>query len=584
MPPKRTLSPSPGLTKKLKLTDNFEEYYRPDPRYYPNPITWKQANVFNTGKRPKPIDLLNQGIEKSQKVDSKVGIDTVVHWFRSDLRISDNVGLFHAVKKLQEQQKKSSGHDAPRLVALYTINEHDFRAHLDSGWKLQFALDAVNSLKNELRKLNVALVVRVFETKDPLLSRSLQYAKWFKDQCVGLARNANDAVFVTANAQYETDELYRDVKILGLNDSQFHFQVHHDQCTVIPGALTSGKGTQYTVFTPWYKKWVEYLKTHQKSGKDAVATFSFDTSKPINVDLEELESYDYTLSDEFLSYLPNQPLDVPEATEKQAHEVLRQFFHTKKAHEYNEKKDFVALSSTSRLSCYITSGVISTRAVVNYCYHENGNSLMRKDIKQNNSVENFAKEVAWRDFYKHIMCNWPYISMDLAFKFETMDIKWENDTEKFHKWCSGETGLPIVDAIMRKLLHTGYISNRCRMITASFLSKNLLVDWRWGERWFRKHLIDADLASNSGGWGFSSSTGVDCQPYFRIFNMKLQSEKYDPKGVFIKEWIPELKDVDNLKILREGISNAQMANGYSQPIVDLKESRERALEAFREAM
>ncbi|SCU89124.1 LAFA_0E16270g1_1 [Lachancea sp. 'fantastica'] len=583
MPPKRTLSPPPSLTKKLKLSENFEEYYNPDPRYYPNPITWKRANVFNTGKRPKPIDLLNQGIEKSQKLDSKTSFDTVVHWFRSDLRLSDNVGLYNAVKQLEEQRKKSKNKNA-RLVALYSINEHDFRAHLDCGWKLQFALDAVNSLKEELRKLNVALVVRVFEAKDPLLSRSLQFAKWLKNECVGLARNTNDAVFVTANAQYETDELYRDVNILGLNDSRFHFQVYHDQCTVIPGALTSGKGTQYTVFTPWYKKWVEYLKTHQESQKDAVETFSFDTKDSLNAELDEPESYNYKLPDEFLAYLPNLPLDVPEATEKKAHEVLKEFFNSKKAQSYNENKDILALNSTSRLSCYITSGVISTRAVVNYCYHDNGNSLMRRDIKQNNSVENFAKEVAWRDFYKHIMCNWPYVSMDLAFKFETMDIKWENDEEKFRKWCLGETGLPIVDAVMRKLLHTGYISNRCRMIAASFLSKNLLVDWRWGERWFRKHLIDADLASNSGGWGFSSSTGVDCQPYFRIFNMKLQCEKYDPKGDFVKQWIPELKDVDNAKILREGISNAQTANGYSQPIVDLKESRERALEAFREAM
>ncbi|SCV02659.1 LAME_0H03862g1_1 [Lachancea meyersii CBS 8951] len=583
MPTKRSISPPPSLTKKLKVSDNFEEYYKPDPRYYPNPITWKQANAFNTGKRPKPIDLLNNHI-KSQKLDSKTSIDTVVHWFRTDLRLGDSAGLFHAVKQLQAAQNKSNK-DA-RLMALYIINEHDFRAHLDSGWKLRFALDALESLRESLRKLNVPLIVRLFEPKEALLSRSSEFATWFKDLCLGLVNKKSSksgAVLVTANAQYETDELYRDVNIFGHCDSQFHFQVYHDQCTVVPGALTTGKGSQYTVFTPWYKKWVEYLKTNQ-SGKDAVATFSFDTSKPLNADLEALESCDYVLPEEFVSYLPNEHLDIPPATEQDAHEVLEHFFKSKKVHDYNEKKDILNLDNTSHLSCYITSGLISTRAVVNRGYHENGNSLMHKDIKQNNSVENFAKEVAWRDFYKHIMCNWPYTSMDVAFKFETMDIKWENDPEKFRKWCVGETGLPIVDAIQRKLLYTGYISNRCRMITASFLSKNLLVDWRWGERWFRKHLLDADLASNSGGWGFSSSTGVDCQPYFRVFNMKLQSEKYDPKGAFVREWVPELKDIDNIKILREGISNATKANGYSQPIVDLKDSREKALEAFREAM
>ena len=241
-------------------------------------------------------------------------------------------------------------------------------------------------------------------------------------------------------------------------------------------------------------------------------------------------------------------------------------------------------SSTSHLSCYITSGLISTRAVVNRGFHENGDSLMRKDIRQNNSMENFIKEVAWRDFYKHVACNWPYMSMEIAIKFETMDIKWVNDEEMFRKWCMGETGLPIVDAIMRKLLYTGYINNRSRMIVASFLSKNLLVDWRWGERWFRKHLMDADLTSNSGGWGFCSSTGIDAQPYFRIFNMKLQSEKYDPKGAFVKEWIPELRNINDVKILREGLANQPSVNGYPKPIVDLKESREKALETYREAI
>lgn len=198
---------------------------------------------------------------------------------------------------------------------------------------------------------------------------------------------------------------------------------------------------------------------------------------------------------------------------------------------------------------------------------------MNKDIKKNNSLETFIKEVAWRDFYKHAISYWPFLSMDLPFKFETLNIKWENDVFLFEKWCYGETGIPIVDAIMLKMLKTGYINNRSRMITASFLAKNLLIDWRWGERWFRKHLIDYDTASNVGGWGFCASTGIDCQPYFRVFNMKLQSEKYDPEGKFIRHWLEnDENDSDNV---HEPKPNA---------IVDLRDSRERVLERFREVM
>ncbi|SCU98333.1 LADA_0H12288g1_1 [Lachancea dasiensis] len=578
MPPKRSsLSPPPGLSKKLKLSDNFEEYYRPDPRYYPNPISWKQANAFNNGKRPKPITLLNERI-KNQKLNGQTNVSTVIHWFRTDLRVEDNIGLSKAIEQLSAAKKHNKN---AQLVALYTINEHDFRAHLESGWKLKFALEALSSLRKSLSKINVALVFRHFEPKDALLSRSSQFADWFKTQCMSLSSNEGE-ILVTSNAQYETDELYRDLKVFDKTDSKFHYQVFHDQCTVEPGVLTTGKGSQYTVFTPWYKKWVEYLHSHQ-DGKDVVSTVEIDMNKPVNEKLEKYESHSYSLSKEFLEYLPIEDLGLPEATEKEAHRTLQEFFNAR-ASKYNEEKDILALDSTSHLSCYITSGLISTRTVVNFGYHANGDSLMRRDIKQNNSMENFVKEVAWRDFYKHVMCNWPYTSMDIAFKFETMDIKWDNDVEQFRKWCVGETGLPIVDAIMRKLLQTGYISNRCRMIVASFLSKNLLVDWRWGERWFRKHLIDADLASNSGGWGFCSSTGVDSQPYFRIFNMKLQTERYDPQGDFVKSWIPELEKVDDVKILREGAVNGTDIEGYCAPIVDLKESRERALEAFREGM
>ncbi|SCV04243.1 LAMI_0H14554g1_1 [Lachancea mirantina] len=576
---KRSASPVAETAKKLKISESFEEYYRPDPTYYPHPISWKKANEFNNGKRRKPCDLLDDYI-KSQKVSNSAEISTVLHWFRMDHRLQDNTAFSAAVEKFRQLRKK---HSDTRFVAVYTVNEHDWKAHLDSAWKLVFLREAVNSLRSSLQEIDVPLVIKNFHPKNPVLSNSHEFATWFKALCGEIC--GDNGVLVTANAQYETDELYRDLKIAGMTDEKFHFQVFHDQCVVQPGVLTTGKGSQYTVFTPWYKRWVKYLEEEQRGSKDIVKVNKIDVKEKVNDSVEALKALDsdeFKLAEEFTSYLPVKNIQIPTASEEAAHDLLESFIEKGKLKEYNEKKDILGLDSTSNLSCYITNGLMSTRAIVNRCFHENG-ALMHGDIRQNNSIENFIKEVAWRDFYRHVNCNWPYLSMEVAFKFETMEIKWENDQETFRKWCLGMTGFPIVDAIMRRLLHTGYINNRSRMIVASFLAKNLLIDWRWGERWFRKHLIDGDLASNSGGWGFCSSTGVDAQPFFRIFNMALQSQKYDPEGVFIKKWLPELKDVKEVKTLHESSLNRSKC-GYPERIVDLKDSRERALAAFREVV
>jgi deoxyribodipyrimidine photo-lyase len=178
--------------------------------------------------------------------------------------------------------------------------------------------------------------------------------------------------------------------------------------------------------------------------------------------------------------------------------------------------------------------------------------------------------------------------MNKPFKLEYTNIAWEYDDDHFAAWCSGKTGYPIVDAAMRQLNHCGWVHNRCRMIVASFLAKHLLLDWRMGERYFMEHLVDGDFASNNGGWGFSSSTGVDPQPYFRIFNPLLQSEKFDPEGEYIRTWIPELRGVDDNKAIHDpygrGMATAAREKGYPEPIVDHKESRDRCLARYKEGL
>ncbi len=180
--------------------------------------------------------------------------------------------------------------------------------------------------------------------------------------------------------------------------------------------------------------------------------------------------------------------------------------------------------------------------------------------------------------------------MNKSFKPEYTNIKWEYNTDHFKAWTEGKTGYPIVDAAMRQLNHTGYMHNRCRMIVASFLAKDLLLDWRMGERYFMEHLIDGDFASNNGGWGFSSSTGVDPQPYFRIFNPLLQSEKFDPEGEYIKKWVPELRDLRGGKKgavhdpYARGAESVAKKNGYPKPVVEHKFARDRALARYKEGL
>ncbi|EJS41560.1 phr1p [Saccharomyces arboricola H-6] len=559
-------SSSKGNVYKRSRPDiehDFEQYHSVNKKYYPNPITRKGANQFNNMSRAKPIEILEELLRKHKT--SLQDASTVIHWFRNDLRSSDNVGFYKSVKLFQQLKQRDA---SAKLYAIYIINEDDWRAHMDSGWKLKFIIEALKSLQESLAELHVPLLVWEFHTLEGALSNSKKFVEFFIEKCISLS--SGKPMIISANIEYQTDELYRDIRLLEQEDQRLQLNFYHDSCIVAPGLLTTDKGTRYSVFTPWYKKWVLYLSRHRKSGSEICQLHKIEPLK-YNESFK-LEPFQYSLPEEFVQYIPKLKWCLPDVSEAAALSRLKDFLKTK-SFKYNNEKDTLCLGGTSNLSVYITTGVISTRVVVNEASHTCNGQIMSKTLKDNSSIQNFIKEVAWRDFYRHCMCNWPYTSMGIPYRLDTLDIKWENDPVTFERWCIGNTGIPIVDAIMRKLLYTGYINNRSRMITASFLSKNLLIDWRWGERWFMKHLIDGDPSSNTGGWGFCSSTGIDAQPYFRVFNMDIQTKKYDPKMIFINEWVPELRHSEN-----------QRPINYPEPLVDLKHSRERALEVYKDAM
>ncbi|RAL04162.1 deoxyribodipyrimidine photo-lyase PHR1 [Aspergillus ibericus CBS 121593] len=264
------------------------------------------------------------------------------------------------------------------------------------------------------------------------------------------------------------------------------------------------------------------------------------------------------------------------------HEALRRLevFLEEKAKEYDDLRNMLSGRNTSVLSPYFASGALSARTAVVQAQKANKGQLDRNQ----SGYMSWISEVAWRDFYKHVLVHWPFICMNKCFKPEFTDLEWSYNQGHFKAWSEGKTGFPIVDAAMRQLNHAAWMHNRTRMVVSSFLSKDLLVDWRRGERYFMEHLIDGDFASNHGGWGFGSSTGVDPQPYFRIFNPLRQSERFDPDGEYIRHWVPELRDVEGAAIhdpYGRGAEDVAEKNGYPRPIIDHSESRDRALQNYK---
>uniref|UniRef100_A0A914YFD0 Cryptochrome-1 n=1 Tax=Panagrolaimus superbus TaxID=310955 RepID=A0A914YFD0_9BILA len=253
-----------------------------------------------------------------------------------------------------------------------------------------------------------------------------------------------------------------------------------------------------------------------------------------------------------------------------------------KGDNYKKTRDFPYLSDgTSRLSPYLAIGSISAKYLMVKARAANNNKLS----SGSEGITTYINELCWRDFYRNILVAFPHVSKNRPFKRETEKLEWNESPENFDRWCNGKTGFPIVDAAMMQMNTTGWMHNRLRMITAMFLTKDLLINWRMGESYFMSKLIDGDLAANNGGWQWSASTGTDSQPYFRIFNPLLQSQKFDPDGTFIRKWIPELSNIKDKKIIHEPSKHLSAKEfsklSYPKPICDHAASRIKTIAAFK---
>jgi deoxyribodipyrimidine photo-lyase len=456
---------------------------------------------------------------------------------------------------------------------VYIVSPQDYQAHATSAVRVDFELRTLAVMKEDLAELNIPLYVKTVEDRKAVPGHLME--KW----------KAWGAKHVFCNIEYEVDELRREVKLVkSCLKEGISFTAVHDDVVVPPETLVSGAGKQYSVYSPWFKAWVRYVHEHPHvlnaspppASNDETAKQKFNEifsallpTAPPNKLLSDEEK------DRFLHLWPS--------GEHEAHARLARFLQ-EKVTKYKDTRNLPAARSTSSISHHLSCGTLAARTAIRAA--RDANTAKRLDAG-NPGVMTYISEIAWRDFYKHVLAHWPFVCMNKPFKYEYTNIEWEYNDEHFAAWKEGRTGFPIVDAAMRQLNEMGYMHNRCRMITASFLAKDLLLDWRMGERYFMERLIDGDFASNNGGWGFSASTGVDPQPYFRIFNPLLQSEKFDAEGEYIRRWVPELREVVGKAIHDphgRGATKQVEKAGYPRPIVDHKQCRERALARYKEGL
>ncbi|KAF1351179.1 putative Deoxyribodipyrimidine photo-lyase [Delphinella strobiligena] len=534
--------------------------------FYPPEMSNERYAKYNNGQLPRPMDVLEETMKESAESRLKIAVGkSVVHWFKRDLRTVDNRALSLASKKAKEK-------NVP-LICLFIVSPQDYQAHLTSAPRVDFELRTLEILKADLAERDIPLFVTTFEDRNTIPARILEL-------CQELG-----AHHVFCNIEYEVDELRREDKLTKMClEAGIDFTAVHDDVIVTPGALYSGAGQQYSVYSPWYRAWVAHIHKHRELLDECQAPTQnpstarekykalFDQPMPPTPDNKKLTADEKA---RFTSLWP--------AGEHEAHARLQKFV-SQRISKYNDLRSFPAANNTGVLSVHFSVGTLAARSAVRTALACNSSPHLDAG---NTGIKTWISEVAWRDFYKHVLAHWPHVCMHKPFKYEYSQIRWERNASHFRKWCQGQTGFPIVDAAMRQLKHMGYMHNRCRMIVASFLAKDLLLDWRLGERFFMESLIDGDFASNSGGWGFSASCGVDPQPYFRIFNPLLQSEKFDADGEYIRKWVPELRGVRDKAVhdpYGMGEGRAAEKAGYPRPVVVHRESRERCLARYKEGI
>ncbi|WP_118972259.1 cryptochrome/photolyase family protein [Taibaiella koreensis] len=428
---------------------------------------------------------------------------TAVFWFRRDLRLDDNAGLYHALK----------GDLSVLPIFIFdTAILDELEEKADK--RVVFIHEQILALDRQLQKWGSAM--QVFHGTPVEAFQELI--------------KAHDIAAVYTNRDYEPYATQRDSTIAGLLKKEgISFHTFKDQVIFDRSEVVKDDGTSYTVFTPYSKKWLARLEDdHLKPYPIQKYKHNFFPSKKTVI--PSLKQLGFVAGKEpFPSSTPDEAL----------------------IRHYDKTRDIPTIEGTTRLGIHLRFGTISIRVLASHARQWN---------------DTFLKELIWREFFMMILWHFPRV-VNTAFREEYDRIVWRNKETEFERWCRGQTGYPIVDAGMRQLNATGFMHNRVRMVAASFLTKHLLIDWRWGEAYFAQKLLDYDLAANNGNWQWSAGCGCDAAPYFRIFNPQRQTEKFDPDGKYLAQWVPEWG-----------------SDAYPEPMVDHATARDRCLAAYKKAL
>ena len=464
--------------------------------------------------------------------------NTALVWLRRDLRLTDHAALYHASQ------------NATRIVLVFVFDREILATLPAQDRRVAFIWASLATLKQQLEILGSSLVVRYGQASAIIPQLAIEF----------------NAAAVYCNRDYEPQALHRDALVAEqLRTSGRYWHSYKDQVIFECQEVLNQTGKPYRVFTPYKNAWLKQLTA--------------------------LHLQPYIIREHVYARLPAQRMpSLAELGFKSAHApdlnvapgengALQSWadFITR-IERYRDTRDFPALQGTSGLSVHLRFGTLSIRKLACYAYYHDSAG-----------AQTWLTELIWREFYQQVLCHHPQLAQGHTYQTELNDLVWPNPAGHFDAWCQARTGYPIIDAALRQLNQTGYMHNRLRMISASFLVKDLHVDWRWGEAYFASRLLDFDFAANNGGWQWSASTGCDAQPWFRIFNPITQSAKFDPDGKFIKRYLPELAAIPashihapwQLGAAQQQACQVRIGLDYPAPLVDHAAARAVTLALFK---
>ena len=469
-------------------------------------------------------------------------------WFRRDLRVDDNAALWRALRTCRE------------VVCVFVFDTAILDSLPEADRRVEFIRESLVELDADLRTLGGGLIVRhaLAEEEIPELAHAL------------------DVQAVFANRDYEPAAIERDAKVFGaLANAGITFHTAKDQVVFEQAEVLTKVGQPYTVFTPYKRAWLAkvdgfFLKPYPSRGY----------AESLIAPPARYEAAVPTLADIGFEATNLSTLEIPTGTQGGA-ALFEDFFD--RIDRYDDARNFPAVRGPSYLSVHLRFGTVSIRQLASVAH--------QLSLQGNAGAATWLSELIWRDFYFQVLAHNPQMAEGKSFRPEYDKIIWHHGKHAdtlFDAWCQGRTGYPLIDAAMLQINQSGYMHNRLRMVVASFLCKDLGIDWRRGEAYFALHLNDFELSSNNGGWQWASSSGCDAQPYFRIFNPVTQSERFDPEGKFIRRYLPQLAKLSDKVIhapwtaspVELAAAGLTLGEHYPQPVVDHAEARERTLQRY----